>query len=73
MDVIDLVQTKWAAPIMIALKKDLALRFFVNYSNMNAITIQGFCPILGIDESIESLADATVFSTLDANIRYFQV
>lgn len=39
---------------------------------LNTVTIQDSYPILPIDEGIDSLISATIFSTQDANINYWQ-
>lgn len=57
---------------MFALKKDGTLRFCFGYRKSNAVTKRYSCPILRMDECIDSLDEAAIFSTLDANIGYWQ-
>lgn len=54
-------------PILFALKKDGTTRFCVLYCMLNAVNIWEFYPVLCINERIDSLGNATIFSTLDAN------
>ena len=65
--------TEWASPIVFAPKKDGTLRFCVDYRRLNAMTIRDSYPIPRMDECIDSLGNAQVFSTLDANAGYWQV
>lgn len=72
-NITDSVQTKWAAPIIIVVRKDRALRFCVHYRKLNAITKRDSYSIPRIDERINSLGQAIVSSTLDANSGYLQI
>lgn len=72
MDVIELDQAELAEPIMCALKKDGTFRFHVDYCRLIAVALQDFYPILSIIESIDSLCDARIFSTIYANNDYWQ-
>lgn len=73
MDVFEPTQTEWEAPIVFARKKDGAFRFFVDYCKLKAVTIRDFNPIPHMDDCINYLGDATIFSTRDANSDYWQV
>ena len=65
--------TEFAAPVVFAPKKDGTLRFCVDYRRLNATTVGDAYPIPRMDECIDSLEDARVLSTLDANSRYGQI
>lgn len=66
-NIIEHTQTKWAAPIVFALMKDGSLRFSVDYRRLNAANKRDLYPIPRKDECIDSLAEAAIFSTLNAN------
>lgn len=67
------VSTGWAAPIVFALKKDGSLLFCPDYSKQNVVAIRDSYPLPCKDENINSFGEETVFSTLDANSRYWQI
>lgn len=39
-NVIELVQTEWASPIVLVPKKDWTLRFCVDYRKVNSVTVR---------------------------------
>ena len=48
-------------------------RFCVDYRRLNERTVKNIYPIPRMDDCLDSLGDATVFSTLDSNARYWQI
>lgn len=72
MGVIKPAQTEWDSPIVFVPEKNGPLRFCVEYCKLEAVTIWDLYPISHMKECIDSLYDATIFSTLDASRRYFQ-
>jgi len=52
---------------------DGSVLFRIDYRKLNVMTIKDAYPILRMDECIESLGDARVFSTLDCNAGYWQI
>ena len=72
-DVIEPAITEWATPIVLAPKKDGSLRFFIDYRRLNELTVRDSYPIPRMDECIDSLGEARIFSTLDANSGYWQI
>ena len=72
-NVIEPSTSEWAAPIVFAPKKDGTLRFCVDYRKLNALTVRDSYPIPRMDECIDSLGDAEIFTSLDANSGYWQI
>ena len=54
-------------------KKDNTLRFCVDYRKLNKVTQGDSYPLPRMDECIDSLGDATIFTTLDCSSGYWQV
>ena len=71
--VIEPATTDWASPIVFVPKPDGSLRFCVDYRRLNALTIRDSYPIPRMDECIDSLGEAVIFSTLDCNSGYWQI
>ena len=46
-------------------KKDINLRFCVDYRSLNSVTIKDAYPLPNIDETFDALSGASWFSTLD--------
>jgi hypothetical protein len=63
--VIEPATCEWASPIVLVPKPDGALRFCVDYRRLNMKTVPDTYPLPHMYECIDSLGDATVFTTLD--------
>ncbi|XP_076830004.1 uncharacterized protein LOC143475987 [Brachyhypopomus gauderio] len=63
----------YASPIVVVQKKDGTIRLCVDYRQLNSRTRKDAFPLPRIEESLDALAGATMFSTLDMASGYNQV
>lgn len=63
----------YGAPILFVPKKDDTLRLCVDYRGLNEITIKDEYPLPRIDEMLEQLKDARIFSKIDLKSGYNQI
>ncbi len=59
--------------MVIVPKRDGSARFCVDYRKLNASTIRDAYPIPRMDDCIDSLGEAKIFTTLDCNSGYWQI
>ena len=71
--VIEPATTEWASPVVLVPKTDGTLRFCVDYRKLNALTVKDSYPLPRIDECLDTLGDAAIFSTLDCNSGYWKI
>ena len=67
---IELSNSEWAAPVLFTPKKDSMIRFCIDYRKLNFMKIKDSYPIPRMDECIDTLGNASVFTTLDAYSGY---
>jgi Reverse transcriptase (RNA-dependent DNA polymerase) len=71
--VIEPATCEWASPIRLVPKPDETLRVCVDYWILNIITVPDTYPLPRMDECIDSLGDAVVFTNLDCNSGYWKI
>jgi len=65
MKVIEPSTGEWTSPVVMVRKHDGSIRFRTDYRKLNFMTAYDAVPMAILDECIESLRDASVFSMLN--------
>jgi transposase InsO family protein len=63
----------FGAPVLFAKKHDGTLRLCIDYRRLNAVTVKNKYPLPRIDDLLDQLQGATVFSKIDLQSGYHQV
>ena len=71
--VIEPASTEWASPVVLVPKKDSSLSFCADYRRLNAKTAADSYPLPRMDDCIDWLGDAAVFTRLNNNSGYWQI
>jgi hypothetical protein len=65
--------SEWASPVVLVPKPDGSMRFSIDYRKLNAVTVRDSYPLPRMDECIDSLGGASVFSTLDCYSGFWKI
>ena len=63
----------WGAPILFVKKKDGSFRMCIDYRKLNQVTIKNKYPLPRIDDLLDQLGGATVFSKIYLRSGYYQL
>ncbi|KAE8879464.1 hypothetical protein PF003_g36339 [Phytophthora fragariae] len=63
----------WASPVLMIRKPDGGIRFCIDYRRLNAVTVKDCYPMPLIDDILDVLGDARLFSTMDIAFGYWNV
>ena len=66
-------RSPWSSATVLVKKKDGTPRLCIDYRPLNEVTVRDAYPLPRIDEILDSLSNARVFSTLDATSGYHQI
>jgi len=71
--VIEPIHSAWASPVVIVPENNGKARFCVDYRGLNNITKKDACPLPQMEDFLDSLGQARVFTSLDCTAGYWQV
>ena len=63
----------WGAPVLFVKKNDKTLRLFIDYRQLNKVTVKNQYPLLKIDDLFDQLRGARVYSKIDLHTGYHQL
>eukprot|EP00171_Calliarthron_tuberculosum_P006530 IDg6530t1 len=71
--IIEPSSSEWASSVVLAPMKDGRLRFCIDYRRLILVTKRDSYPIPRMDDCIDSLGDAKIFTSFDAKWGYWQI
>jgi len=63
----------WSSPLVLVVKKNGKVRPCVDYRRINAVTVKDAFPLPRIQDCLDTVAGATLFSTFDLTSSYHQI
>ena len=63
----------WDSSVLFAKKKDKTLRLFIDYQQLNMVTIKNRYPLPRIDDMFDQMKGARVYSKIDLRTGYHQL
>ncbi|GJY40058.1 putative reverse transcriptase domain-containing protein [Tanacetum coccineum] len=68
-----LSSSPWGAPVLFVKKKDGSFRTYIDYHELNKLTIKNRYPLLRIDDLFDQLQGSSVYSKIDLRSGYHQL